>query len=40
MFEEYKAHGERLGFRAIFAGPLVRSSFMAELVHEEANDER
>ncbi len=40
VFEEYKSHGERLGFRAVFAGPLVRSSFMAELVHEEANDER
>lgn len=40
LFEEYKEHGERLGFRAVFAGPLVRSSFMAELVHEKANDER
>lgn len=39
VFEEYKAHGERLGFRAVFAGPLVRSSFMAELVHEEAHYE-
>lgn len=39
LFEEYKAHGEQLGFRAVFAGPLVRSSFMAELVHKEANAE-
>ena len=39
LFEEYKAHGEGLGFRAVFAGPLVRSSFMAELVHEEAHSE-
>ena len=39
VFEEYKAHGEGLGFRAVFAGPLVRSSFMAELVHEEAHFE-
>ncbi len=36
IFEEYKRAGEELGFRAVFAGPLVRSSFMAELVHEQA----
>jgi lipoyl synthase len=40
VFEEYKAYGERLGFRAVFSGPLVRSSFMAEMVNEEANAER
>jgi lipoic acid synthetase len=36
IFEEYKEYGERLGFRAVFSGPLVRSSFMAEMVHEQA----
>jgi len=36
VFEEYKEYGERLGFRAVFSGPLVRSSFMAEMVHEQA----
>jgi lipoic acid synthetase len=36
VFEEYREYGERLGFRAIFSGPLVRSSFMAEMVHLEA----
>lgn len=36
VFEEYKAYGERLGFRAVFSGPLVRSSFMAEMVREIA----
>jgi lipoyl synthase len=36
VFEEYKEYGERLGFRAVFSGPFVRSSFMAELVHEQA----
>jgi lipoyl synthase len=36
VFEEYKAYGEGLGFRAVFAGPLVRSSYMADLVHEQA----
>ena len=39
-FDEYKELGERLGFRAVFSGPLVRSSFMAEMVNEEANAER
>jgi lipoyl synthase len=36
IFEEYKECGERLGFRAVFSGPFVRSSFMAEMVHEQA----
>ena len=40
VFEEYKEYGERLGFRAVFSGPLVRSSFMAEMVNCEANSER
>ncbi len=37
VFDEYKAYGERLGFRAVFSGPLVRSSFMAETVREIAD---
>jgi lipoic acid synthetase len=37
VFEEYKVYGERLGFRAVFSGPLVRSSFMAEMVNEIAD---
>ena len=36
VFEEYKSSGERLGFRSVFAGPLVRSSYMADIVHGEA----
>ena len=36
-FAEYKESGEQLGFRAVYAGPLVRSSFMAEMVNETAN---
>jgi lipoic acid synthetase len=39
VFEEYKAYGESLGFRAVFSGPLVRSSFMAEMVHDIADCE-
>ncbi len=36
VFNEYKEFGEQLGFRAMFSGPLVRSSFMAEIVNEIA----
>jgi lipoyl synthase len=36
VFEDYKNYGERIGFRAVFSGPLVRSSFMAEMVWETA----
>jgi lipoic acid synthetase len=30
VFEEHRAFGETLGFRNVFAGPLVRSSYRAE----------
>jgi lipoic acid synthetase len=36
VFEQYRAYGEQLGFRAVFSGPLVRSSYMAEMVHDQA----
>jgi lipoic acid synthetase len=37
VFEEYREIGEALGFRAVFSGPFVRSSYMADLVaHEHA----
>jgi lipoic acid synthetase len=36
VFEEYREYGEKIGFRAVFSGPLVRSSFMAEMVHDQA----
>jgi lipoic acid synthetase len=29
-FEEHRAYGEKLGFRNVFAGPFVRSSYRAE----------
>ena len=35
-FEAYRATGLRLGFRAVFSGPFVRSSYMAELVAHAA----
>jgi lipoyl synthase len=35
-FEAYRAYGLGLGFKAVFSGPLVRSSYMADAVSEEA----
>jgi len=34
QYDVYREYGEQLGFRAVFAGPFVRSSYMAEAVHE------
>jgi len=36
VFEEYRVVGEELGFRAVFSGPFVRSSYMADVVAHEA----
>jgi len=36
QFAAYAEYGRELGFRAVFSGPLVRSSYMAEAVSEEA----
>ncbi len=35
-YEEWKQFGTSLGFKAVFAGPFVRSSYMADLVAHEA----
>jgi lipoic acid synthetase len=32
VFEEYRMAGEKMGFRAVFSGPFVRSSYMADVV--------
>ncbi|HEY0143530.1 MAG TPA: lipoyl synthase [Thermoanaerobaculia bacterium] len=32
VFEEYRVIGEQIGFRAVFSGPFVRSSYMADVV--------
>lgn len=32
VFDEYRAIGEAMGFRAVFSGPFVRSSYMADVV--------
>jgi lipoic acid synthetase len=36
QFERYRERGLALAFRAVFSGPLVRSSYMADAVSEEA----
>jgi lipoic acid synthetase len=37
QFEGYKEYGMSLGFRMVFSGALVRSSYMADLVNDEAS---
>lgn len=37
-FEAYRDYGLSLGFKMVFSGPLVRSSYMADLVSEEVDD--
>jgi lipoic acid synthetase len=39
QFEEYREYGLALGFKAVFSGPLVRSSYMADLLSQEARRE-
>ena len=36
MFDRYREYGESIGFKAVFSGPLVRSSYMAENVEHSA----
>ena len=36
VFDEYRVLGEDMGFRAVFSGPFVRSSYMADVVAEHA----
>jgi lipoic acid synthetase len=35
-FDGYRAHGLAIGFRMVFSGPLVRSSYMADEVNDRA----
>jgi lipoic acid synthetase len=37
MFDQYREYGESIGFNAVFSGPLVRSSYMAENVEHSAS---
>jgi lipoyl synthase len=36
QFDSYREYGLSIGFKMVFSGPLVRSSYMADLVNEEA----
>ncbi len=40
QFEIYREYGLAIGFQAVFSGPLVRSSYMADRVSEEAGAAR
>ena len=35
-FDAYRDYGLSIGFKMVFSGPLVRSSYMADLVNEQA----
>jgi lipoic acid synthetase len=37
QFDAYRDYGLSIGFKMVFSGPLVRSSYMADLVNEEAS---
>jgi lipoic acid synthetase len=37
QFERYRDFGLSIGFKMVFSGPLVRSSYMADLVNHEAS---
>ena len=37
QFDGYRDYGLSIGFKMVFSGPLVRSSYMADLVNEEAS---
>jgi lipoic acid synthetase len=36
QFDAYRDFGLSLGFKMVFSGPLVRSSYMADMVNEQA----
>jgi lipoic acid synthetase len=37
QFDEWRDYGLSIGFQMVFSGPLVRSSYMADLVNEQAS---
>jgi lipoic acid synthetase len=37
QFDAYREYGLSIGFKMVFSGPLVRSSYMADLVNEQAS---
>jgi lipoyl synthase len=39
QFDAYRDYGLSIGFKMVFSGPLVRSSYMADVVNQQANDQ-
>jgi len=40
QFDAYRDYGLSIGFKMVFSGPLVRSSYMADVVNDQAvNDQ-
>jgi lipoic acid synthetase len=39
IFEAYREYGLSIGFQMVFSGPFVRSSYMADLIHEETSEQ-
>jgi lipoic acid synthetase len=37
QFDAYREYGVSIGFKMVFSGPLVRSSYMADHVNDQAN---
>ena len=37
QFDAWRDYGLSIGFQMVFSGPLVRSSYMADLVNEQAS---
>jgi lipoic acid synthetase len=37
QFDAYRDYGLSIGFRMVFSGPLVRSSYMADHVSDQAH---
>ena len=38
QFDDYREFGLSLGFKMVFSGPLVRSSYMADVVNQQASE--
>jgi lipoic acid synthetase len=38
LFDAYRDYGQSIGFRMVFSGPLVRSSYMADVVSDAASE--
>jgi lipoic acid synthetase len=39
QFEAYRGYGLSMGFKLVFSGPFVRSSYMADMIREQAGEQ-